>query len=217
MGARAKVLDIKGVSPKEENPFKDVFEQIFELQLEQLKHDEKYHKEICSLSVQNRINHMTLHFAKYAGQIAETIEENGSTQKNRTNLEQTIIDIFVISLIMGNILNLKLSDGLKELPNQGVLTCKELGNALKEANHLSKFDPDWFLKALSKGNGKIAKACEKLDHLEAYSFKEIITKGLKEIFESTLIFSSQLNLDLFQAVRDRWLEVEKRSIFFGNL
>jgi len=69
MGAQAKILDLNQEIAEKGNHPKNVFEEIFELQLEQLRHDEKYHKEICSLSVKNRINHMVLHFAKYSGRI----------------------------------------------------------------------------------------------------------------------------------------------------
>ena len=50
---------------------KHVSEELFQLQLEQFRHDEIYHREISRLTVHQRLNHTALHFSKYAGQIAE--------------------------------------------------------------------------------------------------------------------------------------------------
>ena len=47
-----------------------VRDELFTLQLEQLKHDEKYHRDIHVLPLHQRMNHMALHFAKYSGRIS---------------------------------------------------------------------------------------------------------------------------------------------------
>ena len=95
MSAKGQLIEFFRESNKNPWSSKSMEVQLFELQVEQLKHDEKYHKEICSLSVQNRINHMSLHFAKYTGQISEMVYSEQDIKGN-DGLKRTITDIFVI-------------------------------------------------------------------------------------------------------------------------
>ena len=72
------------------------------LQWEQFEHDEKYHREIARLTVQDRLKHMALHFAKYSGGLAAGPDE--------AELRRLVTDIFVIALSSANILNVRLAD-----------------------------------------------------------------------------------------------------------
>ena len=48
-------------------------DELFALQIAQLKHDEFYHREIARLTVHARLNHMALHLCKYVGQLADRL------------------------------------------------------------------------------------------------------------------------------------------------
>jgi len=78
---------------------------LFELQVEQHHHDENYHREIARLSLHQRLNHMALHFAKYAGKVAATTDPDGLTR--------VYVDVLIIALSTANILNIKLWDLLE--------------------------------------------------------------------------------------------------------
>src|SRR5438128_2686877 len=78
-------------------------DELFALQVAQLKHDEFYHREIARLTVHARLNHMALHFAKYVGHLASAIEAN-----DQRLIRRTITDAFVITLSSANTLNLSL-------------------------------------------------------------------------------------------------------------
>lgn len=215
MSASSQVLELSRKKPTVKNT-QNVADELFELQLEQLKHDEVYHKDICLLNVHHRINHMALHFAKYTGQLVEISSSENSPSRDEF-LNQTITDTFVISLILGNILNKKISESIKEINIENFDSLLELGTSLSEAklndeNHLIQF-----LHSLAIGNGKIARACEKLDHMEGFPFREEVYTGLTEIFKSTLTIASQINLDLSKTIRERWIEIEKRSVFYETL
>lgn len=216
MSAKGQLVEFFSEANKIPWSSKNVEAQLYELQFEQFKHDEKYHKEICSLSVQNRINHMSLHFAKYTGQISEMVYFGESIEES-DGLKRTIIDIFVIATILANILNKKLSDGIENIELKEVNSLKELGLQLAKMGNIKQEGISWFLNSIAIANGKIAKACEKLDHMEAYPFREEIFKGLTHIFKSTLIVASQLNYDLPILVRKRLIEIEERSVFYEKL
>lgn len=65
-----------------------LFSQLEELQWKQLQHDEKYHKDIWLLNVQQRITHMTLHLAKYSAKLSVSAFENNEIEfkKNHSRL-----------------------------------------------------------------------------------------------------------------------------------
>src|ERR1700744_5090150 len=77
---------------------------LFELQIEQHHHDENYHREIARLSMHQRLNHMALHFAKYAGKIA--------CAENLTEVAPVYVDTLIIALSTANILNVEIWDHL---------------------------------------------------------------------------------------------------------
>lgn len=201
---------------------KNMETQLFEVQLQRLEHDEKYHKEIYSLSVQNRITHVCLNFAKYTGQISEIVCSEESIEGN-DKLKRTIVDIFASVTILANILNTKLSDGIDEIEIKAFYSIKDLSLGLAKSENIEESDINgylnWYLNSIAVANGKIAKACEKLNTLEAYPFQEEVRKGLVRVFKSTLIISSYLDYDLPlpYLAKKRLSEVAERSIFHEKL
>lgn len=185
-------------------------EQLLGLQIAQLKHDELFHKEITRLNIHQRLNHMALHFAKYSGKICDCILNN----PNQQNLKRVIVDSFVISVTCANILNSRMSDRLI-LPNeQKFSSLDELGNNLIKRLGIDVHDPLWLIKAFPVVAGEFAKACESVDHLESFRYRESMTDSVIRICSLMLVAASQFKIDLASEVSSRLNEVKKKSIFF---
>ncbi len=158
------------------------------LQWEQFEHDEKYHHEIARLTVQDRLKHMALHFAKYSGGLAAQPEE--------TELRRLVTDIFVIALSSANILKIRLADRHNEL--------------LAEA-------PGDLRTAVAMSAGRMAAACEKMDHLEAFPFREKIDQAIFELMRTSISFAAERDWDMVEMVRARLQPVKEKNPFYGKL
>lgn len=187
-----------------------VRDELFMLQLEQLKHDQKYHRDICVLPIHQRINHMALHFSKYSGRIAESLGGNDVQP-----LHTTIIDTFIISLATANILNIHLADRVPFANDDRIASLQELGNALEDSANYDYRDPAWLLKAIAIPSGRLAKACESLDHIDAYPYREEMSKQTVELFTVALVAATKRELDLRQSAKHRLIEAEGKLIFHG--
>ena len=82
---------------------------ILDLQWTQLAHDERYHKDVVILPLGERIKHMALHMAKYAGYLAE--DERSEPQR----VTRVLTDAFIITLATANTLNQDLGRDLDDL------------------------------------------------------------------------------------------------------
>lgn len=151
------------------------------LQVEQFRHDETYHREIARLPVQRRLTHMTLHFGKYCGRLFD----------NKNDEQQTIADIFAITLSSANILGFDLTP-------------------LRNSNHESLARNE-FVTALVVAMGKMSAACEKLDHLEDYPFKQVLIEGVHQISQATLAFAASQSWDLSSIVVNRLQSVRRKA------
>ena len=161
--------------------------ELAQLQWEQFQHDEKYHREIARLTVHDRWKHMALHFAKYAGNLMGDPE-------NPVRLQRTVVDTFVIALSTANTLNLRAEDAL--------------ASSVVAATTSSDF-----LKQLVLGSGRIAAPCEKLDHVEAFPFREEIMGAVSDLIAASVTFASSQNWNLAALVRERLSAVKSKSLF----
>jgi hypothetical protein len=148
-----------------------------------------------------------LHFCKYTGQFA-TICASGDA-KLRT---RTITDSFIISLCSANALNLNMTEHVS--PNIGNrATLRDvgfyLGKMLYPANRL---DDGWLFGDHAVYAGKMARACEKIDHLEAFPFREEIQESIIRLCQIAIIGASVNNLDLLSAVRERRGNIRRNSL-----
>lgn len=169
----------------ESEPRSDLFQR---LQWEQFKHDESYHREIARLSVQDRLKHMALHFAKYAGEIfnAPSPEE----------YKRLVTDSIIIAISTCNILNLRVSDLLD--------VRQSMSNVQFEA-------------ALLTAAGRMAAACEKMDHLEDFSYRPVIREQISAILVVGLQVFANRGWDISQTIDARLQPVKAKSIFFNEL
>jgi hypothetical protein len=158
------------------------------LQAEQFHHDENYHREIARLSVQDRLRHMTLHFSKYVGRLLEDSATN----------EKTITDIFVIALSSANILGIHLN---REPKTNRAPACSTESD---------------YIQRLAIVTGKMAAACEKLDHLEDFPFRAVLRESTIEITKYTMDYACAIQLDLRGLVRERLKGVRGKAYIPGQ-
>src|SRR5712692_8017444 len=172
--------------------------ELFDLQLEQQKHDDIAHRDILALGVQDRVKHMVLHFAKYTGHFAD-VEET----RDETRFVATLVDTSIICLACANALNFKLGELLKDAD----LSSIDFGpDKVERATDLST--P--FLLRFAKIGGSMAKACESLDHFEKYDYHGTLERGLAGICLLCLSLAQKANMDLGSLARARWARIERK-------
>lgn len=186
--------------------------QLLTMQSQQYDHDEFFHKEITRLNVHQRLNHMTLHFAKYAGKICSCIL---NTQDEQT-LKKTVIDSFIISTTCANILNIRISDKLSFSDVRMPENLLDLGHDIATQLNIDTKDSLWIIKTFPIIVGELAKACESVDHLESYQYRETIADCVIRICSLMFVAASHLNIDLTTEVSNRLNGVKEKSIFFDH-
>jgi hypothetical protein len=177
---------------------------LLELQWLQLRHDQTYHADILALTTQNRVKHMTLHFAKYVGAIAATGDDEG------LQIERPLVDAFIISLATANALNVNLRNamgiderGLKQVGNQWAMA---LGRPRRDSHY-------WLLRLLAEQTGRMAKCCESLDHLEQGDFGRALADALVNIVKVIVAEASVRGLDLPRLRARRLSGIEGKNLF----
>lgn len=184
-------------------------DELITFQEDQLRHDELVHKDILCLPIQTRIKHMVLHFSKYTGHLIEARET-----LNKDLLVATVVDSWIIVLASSNMLNLHLSEKL--LPEKAKYKdLQSLGLAFASSNSiLCNNSYDLALFELGKITGRMAKACESLDHMERFDSRGTLERCVIDIAQLLLAISAQLEIDLPSLLFRRWEEVERKSIFY---
>ena len=168
-------------------------DSIRNLQQQQQAHDLKSHKDILCLPVQDRLRHMVLHFAKYVGRLV-----NGGTQLGATSFERTVVDTFIIALATANALNVNLGAFCTAPQSEG------------EQGSLEAIQTKFSI-ALAIQTGRMAKACEALDHVERFNIREELEAGVTAICSYCLAAASGANIRLPEAVTARWREIETKD------
>ncbi|MHC8346203.1 hypothetical protein [Pseudomonas sp. RT6P73] len=188
--------------------------QLEELQWKQLQHDEKYHKEIWILNVQQRITHMVLHLSKYSAQLTLSALEN-----NIDDLKKSTIDSLIIVTSSTNIFNkllseISISESERELKN-----IDSLASYILQVEEFHGYEPIIAMAIkINSLTGKMCKAVESLDHLEAYPFKESLLSSLATAFRTLLALACHLKIENIEhPISERLYAVEKNNIFFNRL
>lgn len=161
------------------------------IQLEQFRHDERFHREITRLAVKERLTHMALHFAKYAGYLAEGVDD--------ASYKRVVTDIFVIGVTTANSLNVRLFDALQ----------------LRGPIHARNVDD--LTQIVTINAGRMAAACEKLDHLESFPYRQTVQDAAVALVAVAICVANQHGWDVRELVRDRLQPVKEKSIFYGDL
>lgn len=185
--------------------------ELFELQKAQKRHDQEYHPDIYYLPYENRARHLVLHFAKYVGRLAAKADP----AKDEASLKTTLSDTMIVVLSFSEILKLDLQERLvalfgspqsKAFAEWGARV--DPGGDYLGKDHLKQ----WWLLRMAPSTGKMAKALESLDHIEPIDVKRLLTEGVVEVLASCVVVAHQLDLDLAQHVRDRWVVIENNRI-----
>ena len=160
------------------------------VQLAQFKHDENYHREISRLPMQDRLRHMVLHFAKYVGRMQEAHDQ--------AVFRQIAVDVLIIALSCANILNIDLCK-TSLVPGQQPMTRAE------------------FVRLVAISAGRMAAACEKLDHLEDFPFRPALAEEALAILQASLALCAAEGWDPIVEMQQRLLPIKRKSIFHGSL
>jgi len=182
---------------------------LLDLQWIQLAHDERYHKDVVILPLGERVKHMALHMAKYVGYLAE-IEGDDPERVARI-----LTDAFIITLATANTLNQDLGRDLGDIANGADLN--RLGQTLLGAELRSTTDVSGLLRLFARYAGALAKACESLDHLERYPFRDAMCQNNLALFKLVVAGAAARAFDLAALYRARLRVLEERSIFAARL
>jgi len=180
-------------------------DQLYALQLRQLEHDEKYHKDVVILPLAERIKHMTLHYAKYVAYFIEAIDQNDSLR-----MSGILTDTFIISLATANTLNQSIGVNYKDTKSMDL---QHLGSIFSSELGIKSEDDFGFVKAFARETGLLAKTCESWDHLESVSFRDLMLQSNLAIFKIVVAEAAICELNLLELYNTRLRVIETRSIF----
>jgi len=173
--------------------------KLLALQWAQQCHDERYHKDIAFLPVAARMRHFAFHMVKYLGGYIEARERDDMSAVGRV-----LVDAFAINLAMANTLNLVLPD-----PAQREVSIRE--DAVTAATH--RRAEASFVTEFAKTLGHLAKACESLDHVEAFAFRDTMRRTVVELFGLLWSEAEARRVDLEERYPQRMRQVEASNIF----
>ncbi len=177
---------------------------LLDLQWMQLAHDERYHKDVVIMPLGERVKHMALHMAKYVGYLAE-IEDD------EDRVARILTDAFIITLATANTLNQDLGRDLGDaaygIADLGHLAAA-VGSDMSQDNSVGGL-----LRLFARHAGALAKACESLDHMEAFPFRSAMRDSNLALFKLIVAAGAARALPLEQRYRERLRVVEERSIF----
>jgi hypothetical protein len=182
-----------------------------ELQVEQLTHDESFHKDIVILPLADRIKHMALHNAKYVGYFIDAVDTGDDSR-----FQAVLTDAFIISLATANTLNQNIDQALRVAggSNTGLM---RVGAMLIDGGIRAAAEPFGFVKAYARATGQMAKACESLDHMEDIPHVAIMRASNIELFTLIIVEATRRSLDLEALFRNRLRRIERGSIFNSAL
>lgn len=182
-------------------------EALLALQWRQRLHDEAYHPDILALPVVARIVHMTLHFSKYTGEIAALVDTPDAAHH-----EKVVVDFFIIFVAAANALKLSLAEVF--VPVEAIRDLGELGLFYQHELDLRDKDSDWFMKEVARPVGRLAKACESLDHFESYDFSNSVRQSVLAVGKVVLAEATRLGLSLLERTEQRLVAVEQADLFY---
>lgn len=174
---------------------------VYDLQLEQLRHDESFHKDVVILPLAERVKHMALHNGKYVAYFFEALDSE--------RFAAVLTDAFIITLATANTINQDLGKAVAE--EWAPIT------SLSEVPVPQPEGQDAFIKSYAIAAGLLAKACESWDHLEMVPFNTMMRDSNLALFRLVVGYAAALKLDLVEHYRKRLRLIERRSIFHRTL
>lgn len=113
---------------------------------------------------------------------------NLEDENDETLIKRNIVDFMICTLSMANMFQIDLSKA-----------------QFVEEN-----------KSVFKNIGRMAKACEALDHLESFPSRDVLVKETKNVYFLLLNLSKKHDVILEEEINKRWLMIEKGNIYDLN-
>ncbi|WP_180103437.1 hypothetical protein [Acinetobacter sp. YH12134] len=194
-------------------------EQILKnLEIKQMSHDDRYHKDIWVLNTQDKARHMAAHIGKYSGQI---LEATRSAEVNEATVQKYVIDSLIINFSYANIfLNLvskNLDSDYLILPSLEKLTDSIGRDYLSQKGYISELKQHGLDLAMDMCilAGKILKTVESLDHVEQHDFRNNFNQYTIEIFKILITLCHIYEIKGIETlIANRLYEVEQRHVYF---
>ena len=179
---------------------------LLDLQRRQHEHDLRVHQDVFYLPYPDRIRHLTFHLAKYAGRLARE-------PVTAAEVSRTIVDAFIVALSAADVLKINCATAMAKWADPGAhRTLIELGRALSVGDNAPGNVPERYFRALADIAGRMAKACESLDHMEPVPYREVLSTALIDLCRATLTAAAPLDLDLMTEIPQRWQEIESHQV-----
>jgi hypothetical protein len=161
------------------------------MQSAQRLHDELFHPEIAHLDISRRIAHLTLHLAKYCGNIRAA-----SLGGDENRYRKAVVDAAIIAASAATALHIDLS-------MYGVPSASE--------------DSFEFEDTMVISVGKLAKAVEALDHVEDFPSRKIFNEEFPKIFICATREIECWGVDAMQSICNRLDLVRKKHPFYMEI
>lgn len=155
-------------------------------QVNQDQHDRLAHQDIYNLPRADRIKHLALHLAKYVGRIG---------QSDPLLVRKTLVDCFLIVISLVNAV-----DG-------------ELVGVVVPSHTVRPGDRT---QRWAEPVGRIAKACESMDHLESVDYRSEIYAGSLDLLAHVFADADEAEVDLLEAADEMRLKIQSRLPFFRS-
>jgi hypothetical protein len=186
---------MKAISRQDVLPSVLAGSDLAQLQTRQVIHDAKYHADVANMPLESRMRHLVLHFAKYVGKLAQCQSDGDPV------LKDTLVDVLIIALSARGALNEDCSDSLTYSGSSLQLVGTQ-ANALAHGVFV----------ALARETGRMAKACEALDHNEQLPYLSIWNAGANNVLQIAGSALQMLSVDISAAVQNRWMKIESAGI-----
>jgi hypothetical protein len=173
-----------------------------QLQSGQLRHDSLAHQDIFNLVLPSRLTHFTLHFAKYQAGLYSSISNGAKATRRRL-----ITDSMIIALAAAN--------GMKvDLKTNVGRSISTHDNHWTRCSTTPSFSDlvGYYIETV----GRMAKACEALDHLENFPAREVLERSVVELTLTIIVMSQVDNFDLCASIEKRWSEIENGLTFIAG-
>jgi hypothetical protein len=166
-----------------------------QLQAGQLRHDTVAHQDILHLILPRRLTHFTLHLAKYQAGLHGSLIPAASPTRQRL-----ITDSMIIVLAAANGMKVDLRARISQSSTGSVFEA----NRTRTSTSLTDL-----VNGYIQSVGRMAKACEALDHLEDFPVRQVLELSVIELALTVGAISQVDGLDLKASVEKRWYEIEQ--------
>lgn len=198
---------------------------VLDLQFRQLEHDKRYHKDIFVLSPKETMVHMTMHMAKYLGQLYGIAPwtDGWTNAQAYASTRKTYVDTLIIVMSCANALHIDLHAKTQAILADGIpCNIDALTQAFARSHHVDHLNrvAGHYVQSV----GKLAKALEALDHIEDFPSRKTMEEEVFFIWQIAIqavgVLDKQRlepNPSVAQAISERLTAVEKRNHHWERL